>query len=141
MRRWAEADHSTAQAYSVLLFLGAPGKFEASGSFEVDHELSDIDGVWALEMDTIRGHRTAQLNLKTDGATAAGALIGDKRTLRFDNGRVKDNAVRWESNVTLPLLRRERTITCTAIVDGDTISGRIEGPRQRLATFKGSRSA
>jgi len=102
--------------------------------------MSEINGVWDLEMETIRGNRTAQLNLKIDGATAAGSLVGDKRTLEFDNGKVKNNAVRWESNVTLPLIRRERKITCTAIVDGDTISGTIDGPRQRLATFKGSRS-
>lgn len=102
--------------------------------------MSEMDGVWDLEMETIRGNRTAQLNLKTDGATAAGSLVGDKRTLKFDDGKVKDNAVRWESSVTLPLLRRERKIICTAIVDGGTISGTIDGPRQRLATFKGSRS-
>ena len=102
--------------------------------------MSEMDGVWDLEMETIRGNRTARLSLKTDGATAAGSLTGDKRTLEFDNGTVKDNAVRWESNVTLPLIRRERKITCTAMVDGDTISGTIDGPRQRLATFKGSRT-
>ena len=99
-----------------------------------------MDGVWDLEMETIRGTRRARLSLKTDGATVAGSLAGDKRTLEFDNGKVKDNAVRWESNVTLPVLRRERKITCTAIVDGDTITGTIDGPRQRLATFKGLRS-
>ena len=102
--------------------------------------MSEMDGVWDLEMETIRGNRRGRLSLKTDGASAAGSLAGDKRTLEFDNGKVKDNAVRWESNLTLPLIRRERKITCTAIVDGDTISGTIDGPRQRLATFKGSRS-
>ena len=102
--------------------------------------MSEMDGAWDLEMETIRGNRTARLNLKTDGATASGSLVGDKRTLEFDDGRIKDNAVRWVSNVTLPMLRRERKITCTAMVDGDTISGTIDGPRQRLATFRGSRS-
>ena len=102
--------------------------------------MSEIDGVWNLEMETIRGNGTAQLSLKTDGATAAGTLAGEKRTFEFDNGRVKDNAVRWEASVKVPLLRRERKVTCTAIVYGDTISGTIDGPRQRLATFKGSRS-
>ena len=104
--------------------------------------MSEMDGVWDLEFETIRGNRTARLTLKTDGATAAGSLSGDKhkRTLEFDNGKVKNNAVRWESNVTLPVIRRERTITYTAIVDGDDISGTVDGPRQRLAIFKGSRS-
>lgn len=104
--------------------------------------MSEMDGVWDLEFETVGGNRTARLTLKTDGDTAAGSLAGDryKRTLEFDNGRVKDNAVRWESNVTLPVLRLERKITCTAIVDGDNISGTIDGPRQRLATFKGARS-
>jgi len=102
--------------------------------------MSEIDGVWKLEMETIRGNGTAELSLKTDGATAAGTLAGEKRTFEFDNGRVKDNAVRWEANVKVPLLRRERKVICTAIVNGDTISGTIDGPRQRLATFKGSRS-
>ena len=44
--------------------------------------MSEMDGVWDLEMETIRGNRTARLSLKTDGATAAGSLTGDKRTLR-----------------------------------------------------------
>ena len=104
--------------------------------------MSEMDGIWDLDLETIRGNRTARLTLKIDGATASGSLDGDKhkRRLEFDNGRVKNNAVRWESNVTLPVIRREIKVTYTAIVDGDNISGTVDGPRQRLATFTGSRS-
>ncbi len=79
--------------------------------------MSEIDGVWELEMDSIRGNGTAQLSLKTDGATAAGSLSGEKRTFEFDNGRVKDNAVRWEANVKVPLLRPARVRTPKAVAN------------------------
>ena len=38
------------------------------------------------------------------------------------------------------MLPGKRTLTFTARVDGDEISGTIDGPKQRLATFQGSRS-
>ncbi len=44
---------------------------------------------------------------------------------------------RW--NLEIETIRGKRTLTCT--VDGDTISGTIDGPKQKLATCKGSRTA
>ncbi len=102
--------------------------------------MSDIDGAWTIDMDTLRGNRKGTLNLKTDGANATGSLIGEKMTVEFDDGKVRDNAVRWKSAISIPLLPGKRTLTFTARVDGDEISGTIDGPKQRLATFQGSRS-
>ena len=102
--------------------------------------MNSIDGTWTIDMDTLRGERKGTLNLKTDGATAAGSLIGEKMTVEFDDGRVRDNAVRWKSEISVPMLPGKRTLTFTAKVDGDNISGSIDGPKQRLATFSGSRA-
>ena len=102
--------------------------------------MSEIDGVWAIHMDTLRGHRKGTLNLKIDGATAAGSLIGEKMTVEFDDGKVRGNAVRWKSEISIPMLPGKRTVTFTAKVEGDEISGTIDGPKRRLATFQGSRS-
>lgn len=102
--------------------------------------MSNIDGTWAIDMDTLRGNRKGTLNLKTDGATASGSLIGEKMTVEFDDGKVRNNAVRWKTEISVPMLPGKRTLTFTAIVDGDNISGSIDGPKQRLATFSGSRS-
>ena len=102
--------------------------------------MSDIDGVWTIEMDTLRGQRKGTLSLKTDGADATGSLVGEKMTVEFDDGKVRDNAVRWKSDISVPMLPGKRTLTFTARVDGDRISGSIDGPKIRLATFQGSRS-
>ena len=102
--------------------------------------MSEIDGVWAIDMDTPRGQRRGTLSLKTDGASASGSLRGEKMTVEFDDGRVRDTAVRWKSEVSIPMLPGKRTITFTARVEGDEISGAIDGPKMRLATFRGSRS-
>ena len=102
--------------------------------------MSDIDGAWTIDMDTLHGTRKGTLNLKTDGTIASGSLIGEKMTVQFEDGRVRDNAVRWKSEISIPMLPGKRTLTFTARVDGDEISGTIDGPKQRLATFQGSRS-
>lgn len=103
--------------------------------------MSEIDGRWDLEIETIRGkQKTGTLDISTDGETVSGALIGERMTLEFDNGRRKGNAVRWKSDVSIPMFSGKRTVTCTFTVDGDTISGTIDGPKQKLATCKGSRS-
>ena len=102
--------------------------------------MSNIDGTWALDMETLRGVRKGTLSLKTDGATASGSLVGEKMTVEFDDGKVRDNAVRWKSDISVPMLPGKRTLTFTARVDGDKISGSIDGPKVRLATFQGSRS-
>ena len=102
--------------------------------------MSAIDGVWKIEMETLRGTRKGTVNLKTDGDSASGSLVGEKMTVEFDDGRVRDNAVRWKSEISIPMLPGKRTITFTVTVNGDEISGSIDGPKQRLATFQGSRS-
>ena len=102
--------------------------------------MSDIDGVWAIDMDTPRGMRKGTLSLKTDGATASGSLAGEKMTVEFDRGRVRANAVRWKSEISVPMLPGKWTVTFTAQVQGDEVSGTIDAPKMRLATFRGSRS-
>ena len=102
--------------------------------------MSDTDGVWAIDLDTPLGQRKCTLNLKTDGATASGSLKGEHMTVDFDHRRVRDNAVRWKSEISIPMLPGKRTITFTARVEGDEVSGTIDGPKMRLATFRGSRS-
>ena len=102
--------------------------------------MSAIDGVWKIEMETLRGTRKGTVNLQTDGDSASGSLVGEKMTVEFDDGRVRDNAVRWKSEISIPMLPGKRTITFTVTVNGDEISGSIDGPKQRLATFQGSRS-
>ena len=103
--------------------------------------MSDVDGRWNLEIETVRGRQlSATLDLSTDDDTVTGALIGERMTLEFDDGKRRGNAVRWKSDVSLPMFPGKRTVTCTFTVDGDTITGAIDGPKQKVATCKGSRS-
>ena len=103
--------------------------------------MSDVDGRWNLEIETVRGRQlSATLDLSTDGDTVTGALIGERMTLEFDDGKRRGNAVRWKSDVSLPMFPGKRTVTCTFTVDVDTITGTIDGPKQKVATCKGSRS-
>ena len=53
--------------------------------------MSDIDGVWAVDMDTLRGQRKGTLRLKTDGENASGSFSGEKMNVQFDDGRVRHN--------------------------------------------------
>ena len=102
--------------------------------------MSEIDGVWAIELETPLGQRKGTLSLKTDGATASGSLEGEHMTVEFDDGRVRNNAVRWKSEISIPVLPGKRIITFTAWVEGDEVSGTMDGPKMRLATFRGSRT-
>ncbi len=102
--------------------------------------MSCADGRWVLAITTQRGQRKGTLDLKTDGGTATGSLIGEKMGVEFDDGKVRANTVRWKSAISIPMLPGKRTLTFTARVEGDEISGTIDGPKQRLATFQGSRS-
>ena len=103
--------------------------------------MSFVDGSWMLKMDTLRGHRKGMLHVKTDGATAVGSLSGEKMRVEFDDGKVRHKAVRWKSAMSIPMLPGKRIVTFTARVEGDEISGTIDGPKQRVATFQGSRSS
>ena len=102
--------------------------------------MSNIDGVWAIDMETPRGQRKGTLSLKTDGTTASGSLQGEKMTVEFDDGRVRNNAVRWKSEISVPMLPGKWMITFTARIEGDEVSGTIDAPKMQLATFRGSRS-
>ena len=70
--------------------------------------MSDIDGRWNLDIETVRGRQiNATLDLATEGETVTGALIGERMTLEFDNGKRKGNAVRWKSDVSIPDVSRQ----------------------------------
>jgi hypothetical protein len=103
-------------------------------------KMSDLHGAWAIEMDTLRGQRKGTLSLNVDGDNASGSLVGEKMTVEFDDGRVRDNAVRWKSELSVPMLPGKWTLTFTARVDGDQMTGTIDGPKTRLASFQGSRA-
>jgi hypothetical protein len=55
---------------------------------------ADIDGKWQLTYTTSNGlRREALLDLKTEGATLAGALSSDRGTARIESGEIKGNEI------------------------------------------------
>ena len=79
----------------------------------------NIDGTWDMTIQTPRGTRAAELLLATTGDTVTGTL-GDKP---IENGTVIEGGITFGGKLTTPL---KLNITCTATIDGDTMTGKAK---------------
>lgn len=96
-----------------------------------------VDGTWNISLDTPMGTRQATLDLKADGATLSGTQSADGNTGSIQEGTVNGNQISWKIDITNPM---PLTLTFTATVDGDKMSGDADTGTFGSFPFSGSRA-
>jgi hypothetical protein len=96
-----------------------------------------VDGNWNISLETPMGTRQAQLDLKADGGTLTGTQSADGQTGDIQDGTVNGNQVSWKVDITNPM---PLTLTFTATVDGDKMSGDADTGTFGSFPFSGSRA-
>lgn len=96
-----------------------------------------VDGKWNISLDTPMGTRQAELNLKAEGATLIGTQSADGAEGPIQEGSVDGDKVSWKVDITNPM---PLTLTFTATVDGDKMSGDADTGTFGSFPFSGSRA-
>jgi hypothetical protein len=95
-----------------------------------------IDGKWEITIDTPIGKQVSVLELKGDGGSLSGTASSDGDTVEIYDGSVDGDSATWKTDITKPF---ELTVTFTAELSGDQISGKAQAGAFPPAPFSGSR--
>ncbi len=85
--------------------------------------MAKVDGAYDCVTKTPMGDQSSVFTVVTDGDRFNGTNAGPLGSLDIENGTVDGNRLTWTMKMTLPM---PMTLTCEAIVDGDTINGSID---------------
>ena len=96
-----------------------------------------IDGKWNITANTPMGAQESALDLKSDGGTLTGSNTANGQSVEIYEGTVDGDTATWKIDITQPL---PMTLTFTAEVDGDSISGQADPGMFPPSPFSGSRA-
>lgn len=82
-----------------------------------------VAGNWDCTIATPMGTHRGVLSVEPLDATRfTGRITGDMGTLAIPDGRIAGNALSWQMQLSAPL---PMTLDCTAMVEGDQLSGQV----------------
>ena len=100
--------------------------------------MSNADGVWETVTNTPMGQQKVTMTLATDGDALTGTLAGAQGTITIKEGKVDGDKLTWKADIQSPM---PMTLSFTATVDGDTISGNVGLGAFGNASFEGKRAS
>ncbi len=93
--------------------------------------MSTVDGAYDCVTKTPMGDQTSVLTIVSNGDSFHGTNAGPLGSLDVKNGKVDGNRLTWTMDLTMPM---PMTLTCEAIVTGDSIAGAMDaGPFGKMA--------
>jgi hypothetical protein len=95
------------------------------------------DGTWNITLQTPMGAQSSTVELVTDGNALSGTQSGNGESGPIYDGRIEGDTATWKVSITRPM---SLTVTFTAKVDGDSISGTAKAGMFPKSTFSGSRA-
>src|SRR5579871_5479067 len=95
------------------------------------------EGTWKITVETPMGDQSSVVELHSDGGTLTGTQSGGGESGPIYDGTVDGDTATWKVDITTPLAL---TVTFTATVDGDSISGTAAAGMFPPSPFRGSRA-
>ena len=96
-----------------------------------------VDGTWSITMTTPRGEQQSTLTVKSDGATFTGTTSSQRGSSEIKDGKVNGATLTWTTQLTSPM---PMTLSYSATVDGDAMSGNVQLGSFGSAPLKGVRA-
>ena len=96
-----------------------------------------ITGAWDITINSPMGANKGTLTLAVDGSTMTGTMSSAQGETDIQDGKADGNEISWTANIPSPPIK----LTCTATIDGDSISGNIALGVFGNATLTGTRSS
>ncbi len=96
----------------------------------------DIAGQWDITINSPMGAQSAKLDLKVDGSSLTGTMSSPQGSVEIEDGKIDGDSATWSAKVPSPPI----TLSFTASVNGDEISGNAALGAFGNAGFKGTRA-
>jgi hypothetical protein len=96
-----------------------------------------VDGTWQITLQTPMGAQASTIELVSDGSTLTGTQSGNGESGPIFDGSVDGDTATWKVSITRPM---SLTVTFTATVDGDSISGTAKAGLFPKSPFSGTRA-
>jgi len=96
-----------------------------------------VDGTWNITLQTPMGAQSSTVELASDGSTLTGTQSGNAETGAIYDGSVDGDTATWKVDITKPM---RLSVTFTATIDGDSISGTAKAGMFPKSTFVGARA-
>ena len=81
-----------------------------------------IAGTYECVTKTPMGDQKSEFTIEVSGDTFTGKNVGAMGSMDLENGKVDGNKLTWSMKMTVPM---PMTLTCTATIDGDTLTGKV----------------
>jgi hypothetical protein len=85
--------------------------------------MASVDGAYDCVTKSPMGDQTSVLTVISNGDSFHGTNAGMLGSLDVKNGKVDGNRLTWTMDMVVPM---PMTLTCEAIIDGDTLTGTID---------------
>lgn len=84
--------------------------------------MANIDGSWNTVTKSPMGDQAATLTIRSSGDSFTGSYASPMGSLDIKDGQVNGDTLNWSLETVVPM---PMTLTCTATVDGDTMTGSV----------------
>lgn len=99
--------------------------------------INPVAGNWDCAIATPMGtHKGVLEVIPIDPMRFTGRISGDMGSLDIADGRIGGNTLSWQMKLSMPL---PMTLDCTALVEGDTLSGHVRAGMFGTMTLSGTR--
>lgn len=96
-----------------------------------------VDGTWAITLKTPMGPQSSTIELVSDATGLSGTQSGNGESGPIYDASVSGDTATWKVDITRPM---KLTVTFTATVEGDSISGSAKTRMFGSSPFTGSRA-
>lgn len=84
--------------------------------------MADVDGSWNTMVQSPMGNQEATLSIVSDGDSFTGSYASPLGSMPIKDGKISGNQLDWAIDMTVPM---PMTLTCTATVNGDELTGTV----------------
>src|SRR3954466_16026802 len=85
--------------------------------------MAEVDGKWNCTVESPMGAQEFVLTVVSAGDTFSGSAEGEIGRKEIEDGSVDGDTLMWTMQVSKPM---PVTLTCKAVVAGDTLSGKVK---------------
>lgn len=82
-----------------------------------------VAGTYNVTTKTPMGDQSGTMTVNVDGDSFTGAVTNPMGAMDVQDGKVSGNTLTWKMDMKVPM---PMTLTCSATVDGDAITGEID---------------
>lgn len=81
-----------------------------------------VAGTYDTTVKSPMGDQKGTLTVNPDGDSWTGQMAGGLGAMDITDGKVDGNTITWSMNMTVPM---PMTLNCTASIEGDTLTGKV----------------